>query len=146
MTNNSTLAGLTITSTGPNAATGVRMFGVSGVTIAGNTISASGGNNTATAVALLSSSATLSNNNLSAVISLPGPISRTTALIANAGTYTVSGNTFYVSGGDITRALNLVGNPTFNAGSTGNTLASGGCFAPGAVTGTIGLAGGATCP
>jgi hypothetical protein len=144
MANNSTLSGMTVNVTGANGAIAVYATGRTGVSIINNMISASGVNNIADAIDLVSSSATVSGNNLSAV-SEPGFYA--SALITNTGTYTVSNNTFNASGGDVTRALNLQNGATFEPGSTGNMLASGGCFATGANTGTIGLIGAvAHCP
>jgi len=142
---NSTLAGMAINVTGTNGVSGVTSSGVAGVTISNNTISASGTNNNVAAVQLIggASTATVSGNNFSAT-STPGIYA--TALFTNNGTYTIAGNTFNASGGNITRSLNLQNGPTFHPGSTGNTLASGGCFTSGVITGEIGLAGGATCP
>ncbi len=143
MSTASTLSGMTIDVTGTNGAIGVTAFGINGVVISNNTISASGSNNDVFALGLVNSSITVSGNDLSATSTAGNYAS---ALFTNSGTYTVTGNTFNASGGNITRGLNLQNGPTFNAGSTGNTLASGGCYSNGGVAGTIGLVGGATCP
>lgn len=145
MASDSTLSGMTINATGTDGAIGVRSSGTTGVTIANNTISASGTGNNVVAVELFGGAptATISGNNLSAT-STPGFYA--IALFTNNGTYTIAGNTFNASGGNITRSLNLQNGPTINPGSTGNTLASGGCYNNLPVTGSIGLTGGATCP
>jgi hypothetical protein len=142
MANNSTLTGMTIHASGTNSTVGAVVI-KSSVTIANNTLSASAPSGLGQVLALVNSTATVTGNDLSG-IAPAGDYA--TAILTNGGTYTVAGNTFNASGVDISRSLSLQGTTTFNAGSTGNTLASGNCFASGAFTGSIGLAGGATCP
>ncbi|MDB5407674.1 MAG: hypothetical protein JWL84_2586 [Rhodospirillales bacterium] len=88
------------------------------------------------------SSGSISGNSLSANSSA-GQFAVSLDLVSS--TETVTGNTFTVSGGTLTRNL-FLNSATISAGSTGNTLANGGCFNNGGTMGTIGLAGGATCP
>ncbi len=125
MSNNSTLSGMTINVTGANAATGVSGSSVSNIPISNNTIFATATSNNVSAIGLVNSTATISGNNLSA-ISASGQYA--SGLFINNGTYTIVGNTFNASGGNISRNLNIQNNVTFNPGSTGNTLASGACM------------------
>jgi hypothetical protein len=135
---------MTVHASGTNSTVGaVVISGKSGVTIANNTLSASAPVGLGQALGLINSTATVTGNDLSG-IAPAGDYA--TAILTNGGTYTVAGNTFNASGVDISRSLSLQGTTTFNAGSTGNTLASGNCFASGAFTGSIGLPGGAACP
>ncbi|MDH4983449.1 inverse autotransporter beta domain-containing protein [Hyphomicrobium sp. D-2] len=143
MASDSALSGLTINVVGTIGAAGVNASNVSGVTIANNTISVSGTNNNVAALQFVNSTVTVTGNSLSATSTLGY---YAVPLFMNGGTYTIAGNTFNAAGGDISRSLYLASNLTFNPGSTGNTLVSGGCFASGTITGSIGLAGGATCP
>lgn len=146
MGNASTASGLVISNTGTGGGgLGVLVNNTTGVTIANNTISAAetGGNNAA-AIAVVTGSATITGNTLSAASTL----SNTAALFTNNATVTVIGNTFSAlqNGVPAPRALNLQNSSTINPGSIGNVLVTGGCFFSLSVTGSIGLAGGATCP
>ncbi len=148
--NNSTISGLVVTNTsvGINAQGVVVPLGVSGVTIANNSITVTGpGGGGLAAVALVGGNSTVSGNTLTAIATTTST-SNLAALFMNGVSATITGNTFSatnVSSGS-SRALNLQNNPTINAGSTGNTLLSGSCFLNAGITGSIGLANGATCP
>lgn len=148
--NNSTISGLTITNTnGDLNSNGVRVNGVSGVTIANNTITATAaGGGGITAVAIVGGTGhTVSGNTLSAIATTTAT-SNASALFMNGGAATVTRNSF--SGTNVNsgseRTINLQNTPTINAGSTGNTLLKGSCFQTVGATGSIGLANGATCP
>ena len=145
MANNSTVSGLTITNTGSGGGgIAISANNVTGITIANNVLTATDATNAAAALfATNASTGTISGNTLSAT----GVGVNTSAVLLNAGTFTVSGNSFSAteSGGPAGRTINLQNNPTINAGSTGNTLVRGSCSGTTA-SGSIGLAGGATCP
>lgn len=144
MADGSTLTGMTIHASGTNTTVGAVLVDTkNGVTIADNTLSASTVTGLAQALALVTSTATVTGNHFSATATGGN---YATSILTNLGTYTVAGNTFDASGGNVTRNLSLQNGGTFNAGSTGNTLTSGNCFASGVFTGSIGLNGGATCP
>jgi hypothetical protein len=149
--NNSTVSGLVVTNTnvgGINALGVLVGGGVSGVTIANNriTVRADGGGGVA-AVSLVGTNSTVSGNTLTAVATNTST-SNLAALFINGTTATVTGNTFSATNVNTgsSRTLNLQNGPTINAGSTGNTLLLGSCFQNAGVTGSIGLADGATCP
>jgi hypothetical protein len=150
MANNSTVSGLTInTNTPAGASIAISGDGVTGVTIANNVLTTTASSNPTAAIHVTGVfGGTISGNTLSAT----GVGSNTAALSMNGlGTWTVAGNSLSAteSGAPAGRTINLVGaaNLTFTAGSTGNTLVRGSCNVTGGVsTGSIGLAGGATCP
>ena len=148
--NNSAVSGLTIRNTGPlgTGATGVRVLGVTGVTIANNTISASDlGNNSSNGVGVFGGSATIIGNSISAVGNTTGVA---TAINVFAGsTVTVANNTLSASGSNtagFNRFLSFQAGATINtAASSGNTAAAGVCNNLGA-NGVVSFTGGATCP
>ena len=137
MANNSTLAGVTINMNGLGDVQGVVATNVTGATISGNTISVSTLSGLASAVVLNNSTATVINNSLSTLSDGMLDVG-TAALQINAGTSTVSRNWFFAN-------VSVTGG-TVNSGLGVNWTISGTCYATGAITGTILLGEGATCP
>jgi len=178
MAANSTLAGMRIndTDTGGVNSIPVRVTGVSGVTIANNTLSATTTNGSAQALLVSgvgASNITVSGNTLTAQATVggnsiglnftngaSGTIANNTITATGAAnvralalgnlnttTATVSGNTLSASGGGaFNRAVDFLGTNTVNNGSTGNVLSAGVCNNGGAVTGSISFTNGTTCP
>ena len=148
--NNSTINGLTITSTASAGfgANGMLVTGVTGVTIMNNTITATetGVNDPNAVVVSGGGSATLIGNRLTAIGSatrLPAALN-----VINATVF-ASGNTLSATGS--TAAANnwaaAFNGATILSGSTGNVSAAGFCHpAGGASTGSLSFADGTTCP
>lgn len=167
MANNSTVSKLTITSSagGGVGNAGVEATNVTGVTVTGNTISAtitSGGSNNTIGVEVLGTvagnySATITNNSITTTNNGSGAA---TALLLNTRspstatvTATVSGNTLNASGTSSSNAVaTAVGAGTTltinTTSSTGNVKQTGGCNVTnsGTTSGTIGFTDGSHCP
>jgi hypothetical protein len=167
MANNSTVSKLTITSSagGSVGNAGVEATNVTGVTVTGNTISAtitSGGSNNTLGVEVLgtaagSYAATITNNSITTTNNGSGAA---TALLLNTRnpststiTATVSGNTLNASGTSASNAVALITGAgtsvTVNTtSSTGNVKQTGVCTVTnsGTMSGSIGFTDGSTCP
>lgn len=149
---NSTINGLTITSTGSAGlgTAGVRVDGVSGVTIVNSTIRASElGTNSSNGVVITNGgSATIVGNRISAVGNNNAGVA-TAINVFDGGPVTVANNVLSGSGSTIAnfnRFLGMRNGVTINTGaSTGNTATSGVCVNLGAI-GSVGFTDGSTCP
>ncbi len=149
LADNTTLRGLTIT----NVATGgipnpfaVEGNAVTGATVVNSVLQSTGiaGGGTSFGLRFLNSSnLTVRDNTLMAV-----GATGTSAIglqVLNSTGVLVTGNTMSATGGTVNEAIRI-DTGSFVAGSTGNTIAAGICSTAGVSTGSIGLAGGATCP
>lgn len=148
MATNSTLSGLTINLTrSSTSAFGVVANGViSGVTITGNSITATTtGAGSAIGLYLSSATVTVSNNTITATTG-----AGTTAYglqLSSASTATITGNTLGASGGSSANYHTLRSSVTsvINSGSTGNVIGSGTCNTSAGATGSIYYTDGSTC-
>jgi hypothetical protein len=150
---NSTVNGLTITSTasGGFGATGVRVDGVTGVTITNNIIVASElGTNSSNGIVITNGgSATITGNSIRAVANNNGAVATAINIFNAPSAATVTNNILSGSGSTnpgFNRFLGLGNGVTLNtAASTGNTAASGVCLNLGAI-GSVSFTNGTTCP
>jgi hypothetical protein len=146
---NSTLSGLTIRNIGSagTGTAGVRVNGVTGVTIANNVILASEMGNSSNGILLQGvNSVTIAGNDISAVVRNTG-IATAINVFSAGSTATIANNTLSASGSPtINRFLGLAAGATINtAASTGNVAVSGVCLHLGA-TGFASFTNGTTCP
>ncbi|MGD1875953.1 MAG: inverse autotransporter beta domain-containing protein [Kiloniellaceae bacterium] len=147
LADDATVTGLTVnrTSSSSGDSFALRGSGVSGVTIANNTITATAdaGGDFAVAITFDSGSSgnTIIGNTINTV-NTPGSTADG-IVISNADNTTVSDNTINASG-VINRTLNLI-NAT-NLSGSGNVAVSGTCNAVSSNSGSIGFTGGSTCP
>lgn len=148
MGSNSTLTGMTVTNTtgGGSGATGVVIDGgVSGATIANNTITGiSNGFDAAGILLLDGTSITIRNNAITGISNGGANASGLNLAPTAASNVLVTGNTMSATGGTTNMALYV---DTFvNTGSTGNVKLAGSCLSGPGSTGTIGFTDGTTCP
>ncbi|WP_340117741.1 inverse autotransporter beta domain-containing protein [Pelagibius sp. 7325] len=147
LADDATVTGLTVnrTSSSSSDSFAIRGSGVSGVTVSNNTVTATADAGGDFAVGIIFDTGSSDNaiiGNTIRTVNTPGS-SSDGIVISNAANTTVSDNTIDASGG-INRVMSLV-NATDVAG-TGNVAVSGTCQDSGGNTGSVGFAGGSTCP